>query len=100
MRHLLILFLGFGMALPAHAESTKARKARCAAQGEIVSQAVEMRKKRKSEATVKETILAEVEEAYAPSVPLLVGWVYTLNRRDLKADVTGDFTKQCNAFKP
>ncbi len=86
-------------ALPALAETDKKREARCAAQSEIVAQAVEMRQKRKSEAKVKEAILEGVDEKLAPSVPILVGYVYTLHRKDLKEDISGAFKQQCSDFK-
>ena len=51
MRFFLVPALIAATALPALAETENEREARCTAQAEIVSQAVEMRKKRKSEAT-------------------------------------------------
>ncbi|MDQ2089443.1 hypothetical protein [Marimonas arenosa] len=99
MQRFVIAALVAAIALPAAAETRKQRETRCAAQAEIVGQAVEMRKKRSSEAKVKEAILAETDTVYAASVPILVGYVYTLHRNDLKADVRGAFEEQCNAFK-
>ena len=100
MRLLIAAIVILATALPVLAETRKKRAKRCAAQAEIVGQAVELRQKRRSEKKTKETILAETDEALAPSVPLLVGYVYTLNRKDLKLDVRGAFEEQCNAYKP
>ncbi len=91
MRSILAAILMLSMSTPALAETDKERAARCAAQTEIAAQAVEMRQKRRSEARTKKTILESTDERLAPSVPLLVGFVYTLHRSDLKRDVSGSF---------
>ena len=100
MRLLIIACLTLATAMPAAAETAKERAERCAAQAAIVGQAVEMRTKRKSEDKVKETILETIDPRYVPSVPMLVGYVYTLHRKDLKLDVQASFEAQCNAYKP
>ncbi|WP_137703103.1 hypothetical protein [Marimonas lutisalis] len=100
MRRILTALTILSMAAPALAETQKEREKRCAAQGEIVSQAVEMRKKFRSEAKAKTAILETIDEGMAPAVPFLVGFVYTLNRKDLKQDVPAAFIEQCNAYKP
>lgn len=100
MRHLIAAALILSTAAPALAETSKQRAKRCAAQSEIVAQAVEMRTKRKSEAKAKAALLETTDEKLAPSVPILVGYVYTLNRKDLKADIPTAFREQCSAFKP
>jgi len=99
MRHLIAVALIATTALPALAETRKQRETRCAAQSEIVAQAIEMRQKRKSEAKTKEAILETLDASLAPSVPILVGYVYTLNRKDLKQDIPGAFKTQCSEFK-
>lgn len=98
MRHLITAALITVIAVPALAETRKQREARCAAQSEIVAQAIEMRQKRTSEAKTKEAILEGLDEKLAPSVPILVGYVFTLNRKDLKQDIPGAFQKQCTDF--
>ncbi|KAA0916728.1 hypothetical protein [Aquicoccus porphyridii] len=100
MRSIFAAILMLSIATPALAETAKERAARCAAQSEIIVQAVEMRQKRRSEARAKKTILETTDDRLAPSVPLLVGFVYTLHRSDLKRDVRGSFLEQCNAYKP
>lgn len=89
------------VAMPAIAESKKEREARCEKQGDIVALAAEARLKRTREAKAKEEILASTEEAYHGSVPLLVGFVYTQPRADLKKGGTREaFVEQCSAFDP
>ncbi len=100
MRAILTAILILSTAAPAFAESRKQRIARCAAQADIVGQAVEMRQKRKSEKKVKAALAETVEAKYAPSIPMLVGWVYTLNRKDLTPEIKGEFQDQCAAYKP
>lgn len=100
MRSFLAAALMLPIAAPAFSETEQDRAERCAAQSEIVAQAVEMRQKRRSEARTKAAILDTTDDRLAPSVPLLVGFVYTLNRKDLKLDVTGSFLEQCTAYKP
>ena len=44
---------------------------------------------------------ASTEEALQGAIPLLVGYIYTLPRKDLKAtDVPAVFIEQCAAFEP
>ena len=100
MRPLATALLILATAMPALAETDAQRAERCAAQAQIVGQAVEMRKKRQSETKVKDSLLAEVDAKLAPSVPLLVGYVFTLNRKDLKLDVAASFAEQCTAYNP
>ncbi|UYV38648.1 hypothetical protein N4R57_06255 [Rhodobacteraceae bacterium D3-12] len=100
MRPLIAAALILAIATPALAETKRQREKRCTAQSELVAQAVEMRSKRKSEAKTKAALLETADESLAPSVPILVGYVYTLNRKDLKADIPKAFREQCSAFKP
>ena len=82
-------------------ETAQERKARCEAQGEIVTKAVALRLKRTNETKAKEAIKASTEEALQGAIPLLVGYIYTLPRKDLKAnDVPAVFIEQCAAFEP
>lgn len=100
MRIAITAALILATAAPALAETRKQRKKRCLAQSEIVAQAVEMRLKKKSEAKTKAALLDGADKKIAPSVPILVGYVYTLAPKDLKADVPAAFKEQCSAFKP
>lgn len=101
MKHLLTPTVAFIlMAGVATSETVEERTARCAAQGEIVSKAVELRLKRKSEARAKAEINATTEEALQGAIPLLVGYIYTLSRKDLKSsDVPTAFVDQCSALE-
>lgn len=104
MKHLLtttVAFMLMTAATTAHAETAKERKARCEAQGAIVTKAVELRLKRTNETKAKEEIKASTEEALQGAIPLLVGYIYTLPRKDLKTnDVPAAFIEQCAAFEP
>ena len=100
MRLFLSAILALAVAFPALAETRKERAARCAAQADIVAQAVEMRRKMKSEKKVRAALGQTIDAKYAPSITPLVGFVFTLPRKDLKSDVAGAFTKQCEAYKP
>ncbi|MCV2894390.1 hypothetical protein [Lentibacter sp. XHP0401] len=104
MKHLLtttVAFMLMTAATTATAETAKERKARCEEQGEIVTKAVELRLKRTKEAKANEEISATTAEALLGSVPLLVGYIYTLPRKDLKGiDVPAAFIEQCSAFEP
>ena len=100
MRLFITAVLITATALPALAETKRQRIKRCTVQAEIVGQAVEMRQKRRSEKKVKAALLEDIDEAFAPSVPLLVGYVFTLNRKDLKQDIQGAFQEQCAGYKP
>ena len=104
MKHLLPLtaaLMLLSTAPMATAETANDREARCAAQGEIVSKAVALRLKRKSETKAKTEIKASTEEALQGAIPLLVGYIYTLPRKALKAnDVPAVFVAQCTAFEP
>ncbi len=91
--------LGFLLVAPASAETETERQARCEKQGEIIGKASEARLKRTREIKAKEAILGSTEEAYKGSVPILVGYIYTLPRSDLKkADAKLAFVEQCSGF--
>ncbi|RFP88830.1 hypothetical protein DZK27_07940 [Rhodobacteraceae bacterium 63075] len=97
MKHLTATALAL-MTLPlaASAETAEEREARCAAQGDIMAKAAEMRLERRSEKRAKAELAETVDEQMKTSVPLLVGYVYTLSRKDLKGvDVRANFVEQC-----
>ncbi|MBU2983610.1 hypothetical protein KO498_17515 [Lentibacter algarum] len=98
---LLVTLLGLAFASAAAAESASERDARCEKQGEIIAKAAEARLARTREAKAKEEIMESTEEDYKTSVPLLVGYIYTLPRKDLKAaDPKLAFVEQCSGFDP
>lgn len=100
MRRILVAALALAIATPALAETQKQRDKRCDAQSQIVGQAVELRLKRRSEAKAKAAIIETVDAKLANSVPVLVGYIYTLPRQELKTDVKGAFIAQCKAYQP
>ncbi len=99
MRPLIAAVLITATALPASAETDKQRQARCAAQSGIVAQAIEMRKENTPEAEAQQAILDGMDEKLAPSVPILVGYVYSLESDAMQQDITGAFKQQCADFK-
>ncbi|WP_439109219.1 hypothetical protein [Lentibacter sp.] len=101
MKHLLTTTVAFMLMTGAStAETAEERTARCEAQGEIVAKAVELRLKRRGEAKAKDEIKATTEEAIQGAIPLLVGYIYTLPRKDLKTnDVPAAFVEQCAALE-
>ncbi len=99
----IILACSFGLTLaaPAAAETKDERVARCEKQGEIIGKAAEARLARTREAKANTEILETTDAAYHPSVPILVGHIYTLSRGDLKdVDVKAAFVEQCSGFDP
>ncbi len=102
MKHLIGMTLALMTAAGgALAETADERQARCEAQGEIMAQAAEMRLARRSEKRARAELLETVAEEMKTSVPIVVGYVYTLDRKDLKgADVRASFVEQCAGFVP
>ena len=93
--------LGVLFAAPVAAETEAERVVRCEKQGEIIAKAAEARLARTREAKANEAISETTEDAYKPSVPILVGHIYTLPRADLKdVDVKTSFVEQCSGFDP
>ncbi len=96
--------LSCGLALLAGAASaeTEAQKAeRCAAQADIVTQAVDARAQGRDAPGTKEMLTAadsRVPARYAPGITPLVEWVFTLPQDQLTLDVGGAFEKQCLEF--
>lgn len=101
MFRFLIAALIVSTASSAFAEGKGARKKRCAAQTEIVSQSVELRLGDKTETDANTTIFEEggIAKKYAPSISLLVGYIYTLERADLGPNIVEAFHDQCLAHK-
>ncbi|MBC7132500.1 MAG: DNA primase [Roseovarius sp.] len=72
----------------------------CAPTGEIVAAAVEARKAGQGAEAAKAGIAAGLDSkkaGYAPAVPHIVDWVYTLSEADLQKDVAGSWIMQCEA---
>ena len=99
MRCLFALPLILALATPALADSKSEHAEMCASVGKIYGQAVELRKKRRSERKAKAELIAMVEERYADTVPMIVGDVYSRHRKDLDQDFGAAFETQCNELK-
>ncbi len=83
------------------AESDADKTARCQAQAGIVQQAVDLRLEKKRARRAEKQILKpanELDEKYAPSVPHLVAWVYSLPEGQLTPDVGPEFETACSAY--
>ncbi|GAA6207147.1 hypothetical protein NBRC116601_04400 [Cognatishimia sp. WU-CL00825] len=78
-------------------EGATAKENSCQAQSDIVAKAVEMRRSGKREGRVKRTLAkdASIAEEFQPAVPLLVGWVYTLPKADLKLEPGAAYLTTC-----
>ncbi|MCM2560780.1 DNA primase [Lutimaribacter sp. EGI FJ00015] len=89
--------------LPALAETGAERAARCAAQTEIVAQAVSLRTEGRRENRAIRQITrdrAGMDAPYTEAVSPLVGWVFALPDDQLESDVAGEFRAACDGFKP
>ena len=87
----------------AHAETAEERSARCAAQAEIVQQAVAMRTEGKRENRAIRMITrarANLATPYNEAISPLTGWVYSLNDAQLQGNVAGEFRSACDGYKP
>jgi hypothetical protein len=85
------------------AETDAERAARCAGQAQIVAQAVDLRAGGTDEAGATSRLEASdsgIDPKYAPSVSVLVGWIYTLPPEQMTAEVATAFETQCLGYKP
>jgi hypothetical protein len=90
------LWLGVGAAL---AESPEQRAMRCAAQGEVLREAVVLRLRFVSERKAKQNITRATAPEMQGAVPLLVGYAYSLTRKELRqGDLAASFEAQCRAL--
>ncbi|MGH1465122.1 MAG: hypothetical protein ACRBBQ_07150 [Cognatishimia sp.] len=78
-------------------EGDVSKETSCQAQSDIVTKAVDMRRSGKRENRVKRTLAKDetIVEQFQPAVPLLVGWVYTLPRADLKLEPGAAYLTAC-----
>ena len=86
-----------------HAETDAERAMRCAVQAQIVAQAVDLR----AGGTDQTGTMAQLEGSdsgidpkYAPSISVLVGWIYTLPTEQMTPEVATAFETQCLGYKP
>jgi hypothetical protein len=94
--------LAFG-STAAHAESDAERAARCAGQAQIVARAVSLRAGGSDEGGATAQLEASdsgIDPKYAPSVSILVGWIYTLPTDQMTPEVATAFEAQCLGYKP
>lgn len=95
--------LALATASVAHAETKAERMARCAAQTEIVAQALENRAEGRNENRAIRRISrarADLDAPYTEAISPLVGWIFSLNAAQLEADVAGEFRTACESYKP
>ena len=91
------------LAAPAIAETEAERRERCAAQAEIVEQAVSRRASGAEKPAVAAALTegeAAVPERYTPSVQPLVDWVFELDPAQLTEAVAPVFEKTCRTVDP
>jgi hypothetical protein len=107
MRTLVLLSVVFGGAgfgtTPAQAETEAERAARCSGQALIVARAVDLRASGVDQAgatTQLEASDSGIDPKFAPSVSVLVGWIYTLPTDQLTAETATAFQTQCQGYKP
>lgn len=87
----------------AQAETEAQRDARCAGQALIVARAVDLRASGADQASATAQLEGSdsgIDPKYAPSVSVLVGWIYTLPTDQLTAETATAFQTQCQGFKP
>ena len=96
----MLLALGSTAAI---AESDAERAARCAGQAQIVARAVDLRAGGTDAAGATAQLEASdsgIDPKYAPSVSVLVGWLYSLPAEQMTAEVATAFETQCLGYKP
>jgi hypothetical protein len=104
--HPLALSLAAALAMGgtlAHAESDAERNARCAGQAQIVARAVDLRAGGADQNGATEQLEASdsgIDPKYAPSVSVLVGWIYTLPVDQMSPETAIAFQTQCQGYKP
>jgi hypothetical protein len=97
-----LVALAFG-ASEAFAETDAERSTRCEGQTMIVTRAVDLR----ASGTDQPGTIARLEASdsgidpkYAPSISVLVGWIYTLPTDQLTAETASAFQTQCLGYRP
>lgn len=103
MMRMILALVALAAAGVAHAETSNERMARCAAQSEIVTQALEIRARGRNENRAIRQITrarADLDAPYTEAISPLVGWIFSLNAAELEADVAGEFRAACEGYKP
>ncbi len=92
-----------GIGAPVLAETDAERAARCTGQANIVSRAVELRADGADQGAATSRLEASdsgIDPKYAPSISVLVGWIYTLPVDQLTPETSIAFQTQCLGYKP
>lgn len=87
----------------ASAETDAERATRCTGQAQIVSQAVDLRASGTDQAATISRLEASdsgIDPKYAPSISVLVGWIYTLPTEQLTPATATAFETQCLGYRP
>lgn len=87
----------------ASAETDAERATRCEGQAMIVTRAVDLRAGGADQPAAIARLEASdsgIDPRYAPSVSVLVGWIYTLPTDQLTADTASAFQTQCLGYRP
>jgi hypothetical protein len=90
-------------ATSATAETDAERAARCAGQAQIVSGAVDLRRGGADEGSALARLEGSdsgIDPKYAPSISVLVGWIYSLHADQMTAETATAFETQCLGYKP
>lgn len=90
-------------AFAAAAETDAERATRCTGQAQIVSQAVDLRASGTDQSATISRLEASdsgIDPRYAPSISVLVGWIYTLPTDQLTPDTATAFETQCLGYRP
>lgn len=85
------------------AETDAERATRCEGQAAIVARAVDLRAGGADQAGTIVRLEASdsgIDPKYAPSISVLVGWIYTLPTDQLTADTVTAFQTQCLGYRP
>lgn len=100
------LFSLMGLALGATAalaETDAERATRCTGQAQIVSQAVDLRAGGSDQSGTIARLEGSdsgIDPKYAPSISVLVGWIYTLPTDQLTPATAAAFETQCLGYRP
>ncbi len=83
----------------ATAETKRAREKRCAEQAVLVGKAIEMRRAESTQAQVLEALADEASRKVVRTVPILVGYVFSLPDEALSDEIPAAFAEQCASFE-
>lgn len=96
-----LIALALICASPALAETKAEKEARCTAQADIVAQTVTLRSEGKRERRAGKILTGDestIDPKYAPAIPMLLAWVYELDKDQLTDEAATRFKEACLAF--